>query len=72
MPDLTTRDIAQHYQLHIQTVQRYLRDGKFPNAYRIGREHRIPDTDLQVLRATPETLLAPRNNRSRAQQKKTR
>lgn len=47
--DLTTEDVAQRCGVTPQTVRRWLRQGRFPGAYRLhgGRgAHRIPQEDL--------------------------
>lgn len=72
MPDLTVADLASHYQIDVQTVQGYIRAGRFPDAYKLGRSWRIPETSRDALRPQPFTGLAPRNNRSRAQQRNNR
>lgn len=72
MPDLTVADLAAHYKLNEQTIQQYIREDRFPGKYKVGKAWRIPEEHLNALRGTETTGLAPRNNRSRAQQKKAR
>lgn len=75
MPDLphlyTTREVADALRLNVQTVQQYVRAGKFPNTRTIGRKHLITADDVHAYLYPPAPVLAPRNNRSRAQQRKT-
>ena len=76
MPDLphlyTTREVADALHLNVQTVQAYVRQGKFPNARTVGRKHLIPADDVRNFLHPPTPSLAPRNTRSKAQQRKTR
>jgi hypothetical protein len=47
--DLTTADVARSYRVTPQTVTRWVREGLFPNAYRLEGEegdYRIPEEDL--------------------------
>ena len=74
MPDLphlyTTREVADALHLNVQTVQAYVRAGKFPNFTTAGRHYLIPIEDVHNFLYPPTPSLAPRNNRSRAQQRK--
>lgn len=76
MPDLphlyTTREVADALHLNIQTVQGYVRAGKFPNTRTVGRKHLITAEDVRDYLYPPAPALAPRNTRSKAQQRKTR
>ena len=76
MPDLphlyTTREVADALHLNIQTVQAYVRAGKFPNTRTVGRKHLIPVDDVHAFLYPPAPTLAPRNTRSKAQQRKRR
>lgn len=73
MPELlTTREVADYLRLNVQTVQAYIRAGKFPGARVIGRKYLIPAADVNAYLNPPKPSLAPRNNRSRAQQRSTR
>ena len=76
MPDLprlyTTREVADALHLNVQTVQAYVRAGKFPNTRTVGRKHLIPADDVHNFLYPTTPPLAPRNNRSRAQQRKPR
>lgn len=73
MPELlTTREVADYLRLNVQTVQAYIRAGKFPGARVIGRKYLIPAADVNAYLNPPTPSLAPRNNRSRAQQRSTR
>ena len=45
---LTAQDVAQRYGVAPQTVTRWIREGRFPHAYRAGgrrRDYRIPEGD---------------------------
>ena len=76
MPDLprlyTTREVADVLHLNVQTVQAYVRAGKFPNTRTVGRKHLIPADDVHNFLHPPTPSLAPRNARSQAQQRKPR
>lgn len=75
MPDLphmlTTREVAEYLHLNIQTVQGYVRAGAFPGRRRVGGKYLIPATDVHAYLNPPTPTLAPRNTRSRAQQRKS-
>lgn len=61
MPDLyTTAEVAAYLHLHIQTVQAYVRDGRFPNARLVGRKWLIPASDVEALITPAPVTLAPR------------
>jgi len=55
---LTVHDVARHCGVTSQTVTRWIRQGRFPHAYRIGGQrgdYRIPEEDLassQAMRAS--------------------
>jgi len=52
--DLTTQDVADRYNVTTQAVTRWIRAGRFPNAYRLdGRrgDYRIPESDLAGFQA---------------------
>lgn len=76
MPDLpqtyTTREVADALHLNVQTVQAYVRAGKFPNTQKRGRKYLFTADDVHAYLNPPMPSLAPRNNRSRAQQRSTR
>lgn len=45
---LTTKEVAERLQLKIQTVQKYIRDGKI-NAIKFGgKVYRVSETELQT------------------------
>jgi hypothetical protein len=49
---LTTVDVAERYQVTPQTVGRWAREGRFPNAYLVDAPpggYRIPEEDLACL-----------------------
>ena len=48
-PELTTREVAQRFDVSPQAVGRWVRAGCFPNAYRCGEQggYRIPERDLE-------------------------
>lgn len=69
---LTTREVAEYLHLNVQTVQGYIRAGVFPGRRRIGGKYLIPATDVHAYLNPPTPPLAPRNTRSKAQQRKTR
>lgn len=71
MPELlTTQEVAAYLRLNVQTVQGYIRDGRFPNTREVGRKYLIPASDVDAFLNPAPIALAPRNNRSRAQQRK--
>src|SRR5690606_41373875 len=76
MPDLphlyTTREVADALHLNVQTVQAYVRAGKFPNTRTVGRKHLIPVDDVHAFLYPPTPTLAPRNPRPQPQQRKPR
>ena len=76
MPDLphlyTTREVADALHLNVQTVQAYVRAGRFPNSRVVGRKYLIPADDVRNFLYPPTPSLAPRNTRSKAQQRKPR
>ena len=43
---LATTDVAQRYGVTVTAVARWCRDGRFPNAWRLGRAWVIPAADL--------------------------
>jgi excisionase family DNA binding protein len=45
---LTKKELAERLRLHRNAVARLLADGRFPGAFRIGRQWRIPASDLRV------------------------
>lgn len=47
---VTVNALAERLSVHIETVRRWIRDGKFPNAIKLpdGREWRIPESDVQA------------------------
>lgn len=67
-PVLTTSEVAGYLRLNVQTVQAYVRQGKFPGASTVGGKYLIPAPDVEAFLNPPAPVLAPRNNRSRAQQ----
>lgn len=69
-PMLTTREVADYLHLNVQTVQAYIRDGRFPNTRTVGRKYLTPAADVAAFLNPPTPSLAPRNTRSRAQQRK--
>ena len=54
MPDITpdrlysATEVGQLIGKHSRTVRRYIKDGRFPNATRLGtqKEHYIPGSDV--------------------------
>ena len=66
----TNREVADALHLNVQTVHAYVRAVKFPNTRTVGRKHLIPIDDVHNFLYPPTPSLAPRNNRSRAQQRK--
>ena len=70
--DLTTAQAAAELQVGRETVVRYCAAGDLPGAYRLPSRHwRIPREAITALREPPRPLLAPRNRRSAAQQKRS-
>ncbi len=58
MNDLTVREVAAILRRDPETIRVRVRAGKFPNAYREGRDIRIPREDVEKLR-TPTRKLRP-------------
>lgn len=61
LPDagLTIADVAAHTHRTTSTVRGWVSAGRFPNAFRIGREWRIPRDDLAAFLAPRERESAP-------------
>lgn len=72
MPDLTTLEAAAELRLTPGTVAIYAKHARFPGAYKIGRSWRIPVESLDAVKGDHTSLLAPRNARSAAQQRRGR
>ena len=72
MPDLTTAEAAAELRLTPATVAGYAKHARLPGAYRVGRTWRIPADALDAVKGDHTSLLAPRNARSTAQQRRTR
>lgn len=51
-PDLTVEELAEYFRVHPESVRRWLREGKFPHAYRPSRRAgwRIPREDVEAFR----------------------
>lgn len=64
---LTPEQVAVELDFRKPTIYRMCRDGDLPGAKKFGREWRIPSTALEP---QPAPLLAPRNRRSAAQQRR--
>ena len=45
---MTIGEIAQNLRVTIRTVQRWCMEGRFPNAYRVGRPWRVPKADVDA------------------------
>jgi len=45
---LSTRDVADRYDLQPITVRKWCLRGLFPNAQKIGRDWVIPESDLET------------------------
>ncbi len=52
------RELAKFYGKHEETIKRWLRAGKFPNAYRLSDKEgwRIPEVDLQLSHTKKEEI----------------
>lgn len=72
MPDLTTAEAAAELRITPATVAIYAKHARLPGAYRVGRTWRIPPEALDAVKGDHMSLLAPRNARSTAQQRRTR
>lgn len=72
MSDLTTEEVAAELKLTPATVAIYAKCHRFPGAYKIGRSWRIPVESLDAVKGDHTSLLAPRNARSTAQQRRGR
>jgi excisionase family DNA binding protein len=51
---LTTADLGKRLRVHRNTVNRLLRENAFPNAYRICRRWRVPETDVLAFISTQQ------------------
>ena len=43
---LTISDVAKKLVVHPKTAERFARKGYFPNAAKVGRGWRVPETDV--------------------------
>lgn len=46
MEFLTSREIAERYGVSLITAQKWIKNKKFPNAQRFGRDWAVPKSDL--------------------------
>jgi predicted DNA-binding transcriptional regulator AlpA len=46
--DLTTKEVAQRLGITVKAVDLYCRRGLFPGRYKLGRDWRIPESDLAL------------------------
>ena len=67
---LTPEETAEELSFSRSTILVHCRTGKLPGARKFGGEWRIPRTALDPV-DSPPPLIAPRNRRSTAQQKRT-
>lgn len=44
----TVAEVAEYFQVHFKTVQRWIREGKLP-AFKVGRAYRIKQVDLNAI-----------------------
>jgi excisionase family DNA binding protein len=49
---LTARQVADMLRLHLNTVRRFVGEGRFPNATKPGTEYLIPETDVEAYLAS--------------------
>ncbi|WP_168198039.1 helix-turn-helix domain-containing protein [Brachybacterium sp. SGAir0954] len=68
---LTPDDAAEELQLSPYTVRLLCRTKKLPGAQKFGQQWRIPRTAIEPRTPATPPLIAPRNRRSAAQQKRT-
>lgn len=48
-PEIMTPDqVAEYLQIHVETARRYMRIGKIPKAFQLGREWRLRRVDLEA------------------------
>lgn len=47
--DLTVEEVAAAFQCTPQCIRNWLREGRFPRAWHLGREWRIPRADVVAL-----------------------
>lgn len=45
---LSSQEVARQLAVHESTVVRLLHRGEFPNAFKVGRAWKIPQTDLEA------------------------
>ena len=62
--DLTVEELADDLRIHRKVAERYVRGGQFPNAFKVGRDWRIPRSDVEAYKAArrvskPATEPAP-------------
>lgn len=50
----TTLQVAEHFNVPLVTVQKWIREGKLP-AYRPGKEYRIKESDLLAFEQASKT-----------------
>jgi excisionase family DNA binding protein len=46
----TSKEVAEHFKVHITTVKRWLQEGVFPSAFYVGHSVRIPLSDIEALK----------------------
>jgi excisionase family DNA binding protein len=56
-PLLTPIEIANELKVSRQAVANWFKEGKFPNAFKVGRAIRIPRSDVEALKLRPKEAM---------------
>lgn len=49
-PVFTSKEVADHFKVHLNTVKRWIKEDVFPNAFYVGHSIRIPVSDIEALK----------------------
>jgi excisionase family DNA binding protein len=63
-PYYSPEEVAEYFDVNVETIRRMCRDGQIPGARQIGRQWRIPAKFLQ----DTQTIQEPDNDKDQPQQ----
>jgi len=46
--NLSTREVSERLAVHVNTLRKLLTAGAFPGAFRLGKDFRIPESDVDA------------------------